>query len=671
MRTAEEYIRINRERLAALSLPYNPYSGMGCTACPRTPVYISDCGYDTLWLPESMMQEPLVKVIADAGSFREAAYTLSQQNGQTFTTDDVMLSFIKVRIRYDFEFWAASYIKIKTKGKDDASTIIPFILNGGQRKLLKVFYTMWEKGLPIRVILLKARQWGGSTLTQIFMMWIQLVHRRYWNSAICTHTENTAKNIRGMFDLALTEYPFILDDEATEPMRMRPYQGSTKTRVVTSRECCISVGSAQEPENLRGIDISMAHLSEVALFPVTDGNKPEDLIQSIVSGIPLVKCSLIVYESTAKGVGNFFHREWLRAKKRDSAYTPVFVAWFEIEMYSKPIDDYMDFISSLTEYECRLFEWGATLEAIAWYRWKFSEVKDFWRMASEFPSNDVEAFQSTGRRFYNIDDVDRLRRGCIEPSMRAEVIADGIHGKEALSGLTIKADPNGRLKIWELPDSIRMANNRYVVVVDVNRGTSEKSDNGIICVLDRYWMKEPGGKPEVVAEWAGHVIMRHFVWIAVQIAKLYQDAYLVVESNTPESSGQSGFEMESVFDEIAEYYSNMYSRTPADQIVEGVPRKWGFHTNRSSKYMVCTHQQKVLAEDMYIERCIDAVDEHDTFEVKENGSLDAVEGCRDDRHITRAIGIWVCYNVLKPPVEITDSRFHYTTARSIANESTL
>ena len=178
-------------------------------------------------------------------------------------------------------------------------------------------------------------------------------------------------------------------------------------------------------------------------------------------------------------------------------------------------------------------------------------------------------------------------------------------------------------------------------------------------------------QPEVVAEWAGHLIMRHFVWVAVQVAKLYHDAFLVIESNTPESSGQSGFEMESVFDEIAEYYDNMYCRTPADQIVAGVPRRWGFHTNRSSKYMVCTHQQKVLAEDMYIERSIDAVDEHDTFEVKENGSLGAVEGCRDDRHITRAIGVWICYNELKPPVEIPDGQPRYSTARNIANESTL
>lgn len=674
MRRVEEYIEINAERLARLSAPYNPYSGEGCDACRRVAVDVSDGRYPTLWLPERMTGEPLVRLLSETGSFKDTARVLSGEGGAEFSPYDIMLSFIKLRIRYDFEFWAASYVRIKTKGRDEreAESVIPFVLNRGQRKYLRTLYGMWEEGRPIRVILLKARQWGGSTLTQIFMMWIQLVHRKWWHSAICTQVENTANTVRGMFDTALRYYPYVLDDEAAGPMELRPYQGSVKTRIVSPRECCISVGSAEKPESLRGLDFSMAHFSEVALFAATDGKKPEDLIQSIVSGIPSVRDSLIVYESTAKGVGNFFHREWLRAKRHDSAFTPVFVAWFEIEMYSSPIDDYAEFIAGLTEYELRLFEWGATLEAINWYKnVKCKEIPAFWRRASEFPSNDIEAFQSTGRRFYNIDDVDRLRRGCIPPAMTAEVIADGIHGSEALSGITIKADPKGRLKVWELPDSIRMANNRYVVVVDVNRGTSEKADNGIICVLDRYWMKEPGGKPEVVAEWAGHLIMRHFVWVAVQIAKLYHDAFLVIESNTPESSGQSGFEMESVFDEIAEYYDNMYCRTPADQIVAGVPRRWGFHTNRSSKYMVCTHQQKVLAEDMYIERSIDAVDEHDTFEVKENGSLGAVEGCRDDRHITRAIGVWICYNELKPPVEIPDGQPRYSTARNIANESTL
>ena len=101
-------------------------------------------------------------------------------------------------------------------------------------------------------------------------------------------------------------------------------------------------------------------LSEVSLFPATKGKKPEDLIQACTSGISEIPKTLIAYESTAKGVGNFFHREWLRAKSGKSNFTPVFVSWFEIDTYAKPISSYELFIDSMTEKEHRLFNMGAT-----------------------------------------------------------------------------------------------------------------------------------------------------------------------------------------------------------------------------------------------------------------------------------------------------------------------
>ena len=149
---------------------------------------------------------------------------------------------------------------------------------------------------------------------------------------------------------------------------------------------------------------------------------------------------MIVYESTAKGVGNFFHREWIRAKKGESGFDPVFVAWFEIESYSKEVKDIEEFIKSLTEEEKAMFRDGATLEHIAWYRDKKKAYSDIWRFVSEFPSNDVEAFQSTGHRFYNIGDVEKLRRYCSEPLLVGDVIADAVHGEKALENIKFQKD---------------------------------------------------------------------------------------------------------------------------------------------------------------------------------------------------------------------------------------
>ena len=671
--TPSEYIKINNQRWSKINAPYNPISGEGSDCCERVEIRINDADYKVMYLPYKMMEEPLIILLNKVNSFKKAADLLSK-NGAEITAKEVAFTFIQIRIRYDFEFWAYSFVKIKEKLSDEAvksgklGKMIQFKLNRGQRKLLRRLYKSMLNGEPIRVILLKARQWGGSTLVQIFMMWMQLVIHKQWNSVICAHVENTARIVRGMYTKALKLYPFILVEGSTKRLELIPYEGSQKTRQVIERDCTMSIGSAEKPEGMRGEDVNMAHFSEVAMFTTTSNKKPEDLIQSIVSGIPLVKDTMIVYESTAKGVGNFFHREWIRAKKGESGFDPVFVAWFEIESYSKEVKDIEEFIKSLTEEEKAMFRDGATLEHIAWYRDKKKAYSDIWRFVSEFPSNDIEAFQSTGHRFYNIGDVEKLRKYCSEPLLVGDVMADAVHGSKALENIKFQKDNQGHLKVWSLPDDVKMGNNRFVVVVDVNRGTSKNADNGIIAVFDRYWMKE-GGVPEIVAEWSGHIMMRFFIWKAVQIAKLYQNALLVIESNTPDSAGQSGFEMESVFDEISAYYDNLYSRTPADQIKEGVPLKYGFHTNKSSKMMVCTHQQLVLAEDLYIERCLDAANEHDTFEVKDDGSLGAVDGARDDRHITRAIGNWICYSIDRP--YLLDDRKFETYKKTIINEASL
>lgn len=658
-------------------MPYNPISGEGSTCCKRIWLEVGDTTTHGYYLPFMMFDEPLIKALKEHGKFSTTAKELSKQTGLTITNEDVELEFVRLRIQYDFEFWAYSFVKIKPKLSDElikrglSGADIPFRLNNGQRKYLKYLYDDFVNGRPIRIILLKCRQWGGSTLTQIFMMWVQLVLHENWNSVICAHIENSAKIVRGMYTKALREYPYALIDGATTRLELSPYEGSTKTRFVKERKCRISIGSSEKPESLRGEDINMAHFSEVGLFCSTDSKKPEDLIQGIVSGIPLLKDTIIVYESTAKGVGNFFHREWLRATKGENGFRPVFIAWYDIETYAKEIDNVEQFIDSMTDKEQAIFRSGATLEQIAWYREKSKEYPDEWRFASEFPSTSVEAFQSTGHPYYNIADIEKLRKYVEPPKFVGNLIANDTHGKNALENISFNENQHGYLKIWEMPDkTTKMSGNRYVVVIDVNRGTSNSADNGIVCVFDRYWMKE-GGVPEVVAEWCGHIMMRYFVWAGVQIAKFYNNAYLVIESNTPESAGQGGFEFESVLDEIGSYYNNMYFRsTPQDKVRQGEPTKWGFQTNTSTKLMVCSHQQIVLANDMYIERCQEAVEEYRTFEVKENGKLGAVEGCHDDRHITRAIGVWICYKHLPPPYIIDDTRT-YNYKKSIVNESTL
>jgi hypothetical protein len=51
-------------------------------------------------------------------------------------------------------------------------------------------------------------------------------------------------------------------------------------------------------------------------------------------------------------------------KRGTSAYSPVFVSWFEIERYTMPVKNPVEFIKSWSDYENWLWEQGATIEEI-------------------------------------------------------------------------------------------------------------------------------------------------------------------------------------------------------------------------------------------------------------------------------------------------------------------
>src|SRR3546814_10523710 len=71
------------------------------------------------------------------------------------------------RLLEDFEFYAPRALKIRTK---DAK-IVPFRLNRAQRRLLDAVIRQWQETGRIRVVILKARQLGFSTVVGAFLYW--------------------------------------------------------------------------------------------------------------------------------------------------------------------------------------------------------------------------------------------------------------------------------------------------------------------------------------------------------------------------------------------------------------------------------------------------------------------------------------------------------------------
>lgn len=655
----------NERRNKVIYTPFNPISGKG-SILDRKEVAIEDFPIKTQYLPLSMLDVPLIKKIIKAGSIRKfITNTLKVE----YTEEDrlkVVEQFTRVRIKHDFCFWAACYVYIKQKGGGED---IRFKLNRPQRRLVSKFEQLRLAGKPIRIILLKARQWGGSTVTQLYMAWLQLVHKKGLNSLIVGHVKDASAEVKDMFDRMIKKYPTSLLHNLGEAYnedepKLTGVSGMVNIQRIPQRNCKIKIGTAESPDSARGGDYNLVHCTEVGLWRKTEGKTPEQIVRSACSGVLLEPYTMIVYESTANGTGTFFHREYEAAKAGKSQFEPFFVSWYEIDQYSAPIEDINTFVSWLYDnkdndyaptdrevsgrYLWWLWEQGASLEAIRWYILERMKYNDHGNMASEFPSDDVEAFVHSGARVFDKYKVDELKPSCRPPMYIGEVYADKDEGAESLANCRFVEDKQGLFWVWSMPevDPEETVRDRYLVIVDIG-GRSNKADFSVILVIDRLFMME-GGKPSVVAQWYGHIDMDLLAWKAAQIATLYDNALLVIESNTLETHDRErsvdGDQSSFLLNQIKDVYPNLYARKQSEEdIINKVPRKYGFHTNVSTKPMIISTLVKVIREGLYVERDVRCLDEYLTYEKRPNGSFSAVLGKHDDLLMTRAIGLHICF----------------------------
>lgn len=529
------------------------------------------------------------------------------------------IAWQRLRCHHDFEYWCARCITIKDKL---SARPVPFLLNRPQRRVAAMLEEDRLAGRPLRLIMLKARQWGGSTLVQMYMAWIQLVHRTNWHSLICAHVKDTAATIRGMYSNVLRNYPEELW-EGDENPQFRSFERSLNTREIAGRGCRVTLASAEKQDAVRGGDYAMAHLSETAFWPESGQRSPRDFVRAVCGAIARQPLSLIVMESTANGVGNYFHNEWLRCASGTGDKRCVFVPWYEIEIYScdpQPGTE-LEFYNSFNDYEQQLWCRGLSLAQICWYRGKASEYPDAQMMHAEYPTTPDEAFINTGSGVFAVSKIEALRAGCRAPEILGELNGAGVPVE----------DPTGCLKIWESPHP----DHTYIVAVDIG-GRTPGSDWSVIAVLD-----DGGGTPRVVAQWRGHIDHDLLADKAMAIGSLYNNALLVVESNSLESEGRAYDESMTVLSRMALTYSNIYTRTVTDRLSLTATDRVGFHTNRRTKPLLVHTLISAVRDGTYIERDNDLCNELATYQQLPNGAYAARAGNHDDILMTRALALHI------------------------------
>jgi len=303
---------------------------------------------------------------------------------------------IRQRLKSDYAHYAAKCLKIRTK----TGAVEPLIFNRAQSYIHERLEAQKAATGKVRALILKGRQQGVSTY----------VGGRYYHR--CTHAKGTRVFILTHEDAA-TQNLFEMVERYHDhcPDMVRPSTGSANAKELNfdRLDSGYKVGTAGTKGVGRSSTIQLFHGSEVAFWPHADTHAA-----GILQAIPDAPGTEIIEESTANGLGNYFHQQWRDAESGASEFAAIFVPWFWQEEYRSLIPP--DFHRDEEEEEiARLY--GLDDGQLAWRRKKLSELKDPVLFKQEYPNTAAEAFQMSGHDSYiPAALVVRARKATIEPS---------------------------------------------------------------------------------------------------------------------------------------------------------------------------------------------------------------------------------------------------------------
>lgn len=501
--------------------------------------------------------------------------------------------------------------------KDKDAQIIPFVPNRAQRILIDYVLRCLADGIPVRVIILKARQMGLSTAVEALIYWWTATHKNI-TSMIVGHEDSSSKNLYNMFKRYYANSNLLFKPSV---------RYDTKSDLTFSRlnhegremglGSVIKTATAKNVSAGRSDTIQLLHASEVG-----EWEHGEELVAALLQTVPVRPNTMVFLESTAKGMGNYFHKEWENAMKGDSIFKPFFLPWWihdEYEMEGQ-IDQYTDEEEEIVKL-MRENEFGETYteeqieRKILFRRYKEKEFKtDKMLLYQEYPSTDYEAFLASGRPRFDIPSLVEMKKRTFDPigEFELKLLPDRTISANAVTGAA--------LKIWKHPERGK----EYVIGADVAEGL-EHGDFSVADVIDKDTL-------ETVARYRGHPDPDVFGNVLNELGIYYNYALIGCEINN------HGLTTVQRLRDL--FYTNLYRRERGvDERFEESTEKLGWKTDARTKPLMIDGLAEAIREGSIIEPDEVFVREAMTYVVDDNGRTNAEDGCFDDCVVAKAIGL--------------------------------
>lgn len=491
-------------------------------------------------------------------------------------------------------------LKIKTK----SGTVVPFRLNDAQRKLYAVAKRQQDAGKPVRLIILKARQLGFSTLTE-GLIFHACATRKNVNALIVAHREDATANLFRMSKLFYDELPapvkpMLRASNAQELVFENPSKLRSEREArpgLRSRIRCATAGG-------RGIGrsdtLQCVHLSEYAFWPDGADGKASTLA-GILQAVPSLPGTMVVIESTANGFEDFKER-WDAAVAGENDFEPVFFAWFENPDYSMPVVTGTEWTPEERDLKAA---YQLTDEQLQWRRWCIANncggSLDMFRQ--EYPASPGEAFLHSGTGVFDNEQIVLRLERLPGPAGRGE-FTDGEWTESETGAITL----------YELPEE----GVPYVLGGDT---AGEGSDYFTAIVIDNVSgriaakLRQKYSEPEYVRQ-------------IYALGRFYNDALVAIETNFSTYPVMKLQEME---------YPNQYSREREDTYTRQMRKSYGFRTDRQSRPRAIANLVEVFSShpEWFTDR--ELLEEMLTFCYNEDHRPEALAGKHDDLVMGAAI----------------------------------
>lgn len=500
------------------------------------------------------------------------------------------------------------YIEKYIKIRDKSGKIINLQFNEPQQRLYDIIKEQKLKNKPVRIVILKARQLGFSTIAES-ILFKETTTKFNVNTGIITHQDEATKNLFNMSKLMYECLPPEMKPSKKASNAQELIFDNDKGTGLKSKIRCMTAGSQGVG---RSYTYDNLHVSELAFWP---GNKKATMT-GLLQAVPNLPSTIIIIESTANGF-EYFKEIWDGAVAGENDFIPLFVGWNELKDYQMPYTGF-----ELTSEEIQLQkDYNLSLEQLTWRRWCIRNncSNDIEQFKQEYPITPEEAFISTGTCYFNkeiimgrinkIKNIKPLRKGYFSYSINGNKISD----------IEFIDDDKGYIDIYEEPKE----GHPYVLGGDT---AGDGSDYFTGLVIDNSNSKQ-------IAKLRHNKIDEDEYSRQIYcLGTYYNNALVGLENNYSTYPTKK----------LKEYdYPKMYIREVEDNITEVIQDKYGFLTTKATRPIILAMLKEIFRDNISYINDLDVLYEGLVFIKNEKGRAEAEQGKHDDLIMGLAITYYI------------------------------